>query len=180
MRLSGADLRADRREDGAYGDDPRRALIDSVSRSRFGRGAAVALIIGLSAGCVPTARTSAPYEFKAASAAEAVHSAVESDLLVLQAVRRGHVTAALVSVATSDAEDAASSSASSFMAIQPPHQANDDLRSRASNLFDDAQSTLGDARMAGRRGDRSGLEGTRPELEHIAAKLESFVEDHQK
>jgi hypothetical protein len=122
--------------------------------------------------CAPTARTAGPYRAHAARAVESVESSVQSDLILLRAVARDHTTAAYVSVATSDAEDAASSAASSFLSIQPPETHSEQLRAKASDLLDEATSVLGEARIEARRGDRRALLGLRPRLQIVAVALD--------
>src|SRR5947209_16934526 len=124
----------------------------------------MAVVVGA---CTPTARTAGPYRAKAVHTAQAVHSAVASDLLVLKAVRRKHTTAPYVSVATSQAEDDASSSASTFLSIQPPDDRSKGLRDELSDLLDDAQSALGNARMAARAGDHDDLLAAEPKLREV-------------
>ena len=127
--------------------------------------------------CTPTARTAGPYRAKAKKTAEAVHAAVGSDLLLLDAVRRRGTIASFVAVATSDAEDDASSAASTFLSIQTPSGAGSEaLRSSLSDLLDDAQAALGDARIAGRRGDRHALLAVRPRLTDIDNRLQRFAD----
>jgi len=157
-------------------------LVPAAGNARR-RDAARALVLASAAciglcSCTPTARTPGPYASKAASAAEAVHSAVASDLVLLVAVERGHTTAAFTSVAASDAEDDASSAASTFLSIQPPDHRSDKLRAELSDLLDDAQSALGDARVAARRHDRVGLLGTRDDLRAVARRLDAFQRAH--
>ena len=119
------------------------------------RAAIVGLLLAFTA-CAPTARTAGPFRAHAARAVASVESAVQSELLLLRAVERRHTTASYVSVATSEAEDEATSAASSFLSIQPPDHRSEKLRQRLDEIFGDASSVLGDARIAGRRGDRSG------------------------
>jgi hypothetical protein len=106
---------------------------------------------------------------------QAVHSAVASDLLVLRVVRAGRQTAAFVSVATSDAEDAASSAASAFLSIQPPDVRSQRLRDRLASLLDRAVTALGDARVAGRTGDDAGLLRLRATLAAVDRDLRAFT-----
>jgi len=126
--------------------------------------------------CVPTARTSGPFASKGRRTASAVHSAVASDLLVIEAVRRGHTTAAYVSVATSEAEDAGSEAINTFLSIQPPDRASEDLRDDLSKLFTFATDALGRARIVGRRGDRDALLAITDELQAIDAQLSNAAE----
>jgi hypothetical protein len=131
------------------------------------------------AACAPTARTSSVYESKASKSAEAVHSAVASDLVLLRAVRRGHTLAAYVSVATSQAEDDASSAGSSFLSIQPPSAKSVELRVRLAKILNNAQDALSTARIAGRHGDDNALLSTAPSLEKSARQLSRFAQAHQ-
>lgn len=130
--------------------------------------AVVALAVS---GCGSSARTSGPYQAKAANAAGAVASAVSSDLLVLRAVDRGSVAAPYVSVATSQAEDDASSAASTFASIQPPTRGDERLRRRLLDSFDSALRALAEARIAGRRGEYPGVLAARSRLASSKARL---------
>lgn len=136
------------------------------------RGALVAGLVALAYACAPTARTAGAYFAHAADAIDAVESTIESDLVLLRGVSRGHTTAAYVSVATSDAEDVASSAASSFLSIQPPGSRSQRVRARVADVFDEATSVLGDARIAARRGDRDALLAIRPRLRVISVALD--------
>jgi hypothetical protein len=107
--------------------------------------------------------------------AAAVRSSLAADLLLLNAVRTGHTTAGYVSTSTSQAEDDASAAASTFLSIQPPDGASEDLRSTLSDLLDRADSVLGDVRVAGRRGDRAALLRTRDDLTAAAHALDGFA-----
>jgi len=133
----------------------------------------------LVAACVPTARTAGPYAAKAVKTADVVRSAIESDLLVLEAVQKGRTIATYVSVATSDAEDHASSAGSTFLSIQPPDDDSERLRDDLSKLVTDAEDVLGEARIAGRRGDRDALLFTRAGLQRAADALDRFSEEHR-
>jgi hypothetical protein len=136
------------------------------------------LIIAMAA-CAPTARTAGPYAAKAVKTADAMHSAVASDLVLLGAVEQHHTFSAFVSESTSQAEDAGSSAASTFLSIQPPDDKSDQLRDQLSELLDDAQSALGDARIAARRGDRAALLKTKSDLEDVDKRLQDFAQAHQ-
>ncbi|TML89036.1 MAG: hypothetical protein E6G06_15225 [Actinobacteria bacterium] len=105
-------------------------------------------------------------------------SALNSDLLLIEAVSRGHTTAAYVSVASSQAEDSASGAASTFRSIQPPDHRSEVLRSDLGDLLEQAENSLADTRIAGRRGDHDALVSTRRELEQVAKKLRAFADQH--
>src|SRR4051812_5392730 len=129
-----------------------------------------------SAGCTPTARTPGPYAAKARATARAVHSAVASDVLVIEAVRRGHTTAAFVSVATSESEDAGSEAISTFSAIQPPDENSEQLRQDVSELLNFADDALSEARIAGRRGDTEALLASEDALQQVDEQLQHAAE----
>jgi hypothetical protein len=153
--------------------------VEVTRRAQIVLGALVALLVAsvvVVGGCTPSARTAGPFRAKAVKTAEAVHAAVGSDLLLLRAFRDGGHTAAFVSVATSDAEDAASSAASTFLSIQPPDEASQRLRDDLSDVLDRAQSALGDARIAGRRGDGAALLELQPRLADVDHDLQAFAE----
>jgi len=143
------------------------------------RALAVAVALVLLPACAPTARTPSVFQAKAANAAESVSSAVASELVLLRAVRAGHTTAAYVSTATSHAEDDASSAVSSFLSIQPPDDDSSQLRGELSDLLDTAVSALGDARIAGRRGDTTALLAMEPRLTAARRALDDFTAQHQ-
>src|SRR5439155_22307429 len=128
--------------------------------------------------CTPLPRTTGPYQSKAVKTAASARSAVESDLLLLEAVRMHRTIGTFVAVAASDAEDAASSAASTFLSIQPPDDRSDQLRDELSTLLNDAEDVLGDARIAGRRGDRDALLFTRAGLRRAADELDRFSQAH--
>src|SRR4051812_33139341 len=136
--------------------------------------AAAALMIASS--CTPTARTAGPYAAKAKATARAVHSSVASDLLLIEAVRRGHTTAAFVSVATSEAEDTASEATSTFSSIQPPDDNSEQLRSDLTQLLNFAADALSDARIAARRGDTDALVASGDALQQVDEQLQHAAE----
>jgi hypothetical protein len=129
--------------------------------------------------CAPTARTAGPYKAKAVKTAEAVASAVNSDLILIEAAKQKHTTAAYVSVATSQAEDSGSQAAATFRSIQPPDRRSDVLRSQLGDLLDEAEKSLGDTRIVGRRGDRDALVSSKNDLEQVATKLRDFADQHK-
>jgi hypothetical protein len=156
---------------------PRRAQ-PTPRRAAAGVAISAALFFALVA-CAPSARTAGPYRAKARKAVEAVHSATATDRLLVLSVRRGHTLAPYISVATSDAEDDASSASSAFLSIQPPDDRSDRVRQRVSDLVDDALSVLGDVRVAGRRGDRQALVGLEPRLADVAKRLDDLRDELQ-
>src|SRR5439155_26201727 len=105
-----------------------------MSVRRAGRALGCTLVMGLAA-CAPTAGTAGPYTAKAVKTADAMHSAVASDLLLLEAVQKRHTFDAYVSDSSSQAEDAGVSAASTFLSIQPPDDKSDRLRHQLSDLL---------------------------------------------
>jgi hypothetical protein len=109
-------------------------------------------------------------------AADAVHSSVASDLLLLAATEKGHTTAAYTSLSASQAEDDGSSAASAFLSIQPPTDATARVRHRAEALFSEAESVLADIRIAARRGDHERLRALQARANRVAKRLEQLAE----
>src|SRR6266536_589735 len=117
------------------------------------------MCIGLVA-CVAPARSLRAYEGKAGATAKAALSAVETARLAAEQAGAGRALAPFLSVVVSEAEGEASSVQSQFDSIQPPDPLCDRLRSRLDELLTQAASTLGDLRIAVRRGELNKL----PEL----------------
>jgi len=132
--------------------------------------------VALLVGCTPTARTPGPYAAKAKATARAVHSSVASDLLLIDAVRRGHTFAPFVSTSTSQAEDEASDAANTFLGIQPPDDDTEQLRSDFSEVLNRAEDALSSARIAARRGDNDALLATQPQLQAVDEVLQAIAE----
>jgi hypothetical protein len=148
-----------------------------IRRSLCGLGLAAACV--LAASCAPTARTTGPYEAKAASTIDAATSGLGTDLLLLRAVAERRALATVISVASSDAESDVSSAASTFASIQPPTARAERLRDRLTDLLDDAVDAASQVRIAARGGDRDGILSARAKvvaaraaLEHVERELE--------
>jgi hypothetical protein len=148
-----------------------------ILRALCGAGIAAACLVA--GGCAPTARTTGPYEAKAASTIDAAMSALGTDLLLVRAVDERRAFATTVSVASSDAEADVSSAASTFASIQPPTSKAERLRERLSKLLDDAVSASGQVRIAARRGDRAAILASRAPLAAARAALERAAEELQ-
>ena len=137
------------------------------------------LVLALALGaCTPLTRTAGPYESKAVKTAASVRSAVESDLLLLEAVRMHRTIGPFVAVAASDAEDAASSAASTFLSIQPPDDRSDQIRDELSHMLDATQDVLATVRIAARRGDERSLQFAEHGLRVSATELDRFRRRH--
>jgi len=141
------------------------------------RGCWLVLALALAA-CTPLTRTAGPYESKAVKTAASASSAVESDLLLLDAVRMHRTIGPFVAVAASDAEDAASSAASTFLSIQPPDDGSDQLRDELSNILDSTEDVLATVRIAARRSDDRSLQFAEHGLQASATLLEHFMRSH--
>ena len=124
--------------------------------------------------CVAPARSATDYENKAVDTAEAVLSSVQT----------GSLTAGLgpqqafppfISVALSDAEEAAASARRVFLSIQPPDERSDELRDQLSPLLDRSEDALSTARIVARRQDFDALSRTAGELSATAVSLERFI-----
>jgi len=148
-----------------------------MARHRLGS-TALLLVPVIAVACTPTARTAGPYHAKAIKAAQAIQSSVGTDALVLRQAVARRTTAAFMSVATTDAEDAASAAASTFLSIQPPDAGSERLRDAFSDLADDANAGLADARIAARDGDGPALRRAGARLKRLRDQIARFLAEH--
>ena len=129
------------------------------------------------AGCVGPSRTSADYREKAANAAEAMRSSVQTARLTVAANRGDKATARYTSLVLSEAEDDASSVATSFEVVQPPDlDASLDLRERVTSVFDEVTTVLGGLRIAARAGRHDELPRLAEPLPALARRLSVLME----
>jgi hypothetical protein len=140
-------------------------------------GVGIAGVCLLAGSCAPTARTTGPYEAKAASTVAAATSALGTELLLVRAVAERRAFATVISVASSDAEDDVAAAASTFASIQPPTARAERLRARLSDLLDDAVSAASKVRIAARRGDRAAILRSRAEVVRARAALERIGQE---
>ncbi|HUP87453.1 MAG TPA: hypothetical protein VM143_17510 [Acidimicrobiales bacterium] len=126
---------------------------------------------------VPTARSGADYDRKAAHTAEEVRSAVETARVALRADGDGRVFSRTLDVLVTEAEGDAGGAAKTFLAIDPKGPHADDTRHELASLLGDATATLADVRIAVRRGDAEELHSATTVLAKIADALEAFIED---
>jgi len=132
------------------------------------------LLLLLLPACVAPARSTTDYESKAVDTAEAVLSSVQTGSLV---VRLGpeQLFPPFISVSLSDAERSASSARSTFLSIQPPGPASDEVRVQLAGLLDRSEAALANARIAARRQDFDALRRSGDELSSAADDLERFI-----
>jgi hypothetical protein len=148
--------------------------------SWLAKGGALAACLAMS-GCatpVPTARSGADYDRKAAHTAEEVRSAVQTTIVALRSAADGRLLDRTLDVLVTEAEDDAGGAAETFLAEQPPDGGHTDAtRAALSQLLDDATAHLAAARIAVRRGDDEARHDELVELRHVADDLEAFTED---
>jgi hypothetical protein len=132
------------------------------------------LLLLLLPACVAPARSTTDYESKAVDTAETVLSSVQTGSLV---VRLGpeQLFPPFISVSLSDAERSASSARSTFLSIQPPDPASDEVRVQLAGLLNRSESALSSARIAARRQDFDALRRSGDELSSAANDLERFI-----
>lgn len=164
-------------EGGGYGWPVRAIQKGSGSRSNL-TPALVLVLVLVGSGCVPAARTSGPYQEKLVNAAGTIDSSVQSDLVLIDAVAKGHMLPPVVSVGTSQAADDASSATSTALSIAPPSKHDQTAREAFDQVASQAQSALDDAWIAGRRGDYPALLETRHDLEQVSGALGRFERRH--
>ena len=136
--------------------------------------AAVSLCV-LLAGCVSPALGPSSYRGKGQAAVQAALSEVETVRLVIEQLQRARIPTAYADETVSASEQALSSISDSFGSVQPPRQ-SDEVRSEVSELLDDANDVVGDARVATRRTDRAKLADLAGELHDLADRLRQAEE----
>jgi hypothetical protein len=134
------------------------------------------------AGCfhpmVGPARTFRSYELKAAHTAQTVDSAVNTAKLAARAAKKDGAFTSYLGVVVGQAESSASGTHQDFDAIQPPDQRADRLRSQLDNILQDVDSTIGDMRIAIRRGQADALPGLAKKLPELDRELQRFHDEH--
>ena len=136
---------------------------------------AVMLLVG---GCTGPVRSSPVYESKAGQTAEVVASAVQTALLAVDAAKDGKAYGRYLTQVLVEAEEDAGAAQGTFDGIQPPDDRADELRSQLDDLLTEATDTLGDLRIAARRGRFAELPELARPLPEVAAKLDAFAEAH--
>ena len=140
----------------------------------------VAVLVGLAlAGCVAPAPTTSAYEGKAERTAKDALTAVETARMAAQAGSQGRLSSAYLEVVLTNAEDAFGSIQHTFDSVQPPEgKAADDLRDALDGLLSDGSDTLGQLRIAARRGSVEDMAGAAGSLGKVAAGLDRFGQEH--
>jgi len=127
------------------------------------------------AGCVAPAPGIAPYQSKAARAAGAALSQVETARTAVAASQRGRLPQAYLEVLLSGAEDDLGSVQQAFDSVQPPDDPRADrIRTDLDDLLGQAADGLGALRIAARRQDTAELASTAHALELVASGLSTF------
>lgn len=137
------------------------------------------LLAAALAACVAPARSSGAYEGKAVAAAEVVHSAAESALVVVAALADRKLTGPFASVAVGEAERDAEGAADAFASVQPPDEVSDRLRTQLLAMTDAANDLLAQLRIAVRRFELGALERPFQALGDVSEQLNRFVEEHR-
>jgi hypothetical protein len=141
------------------------------------RGVLVVVLVSCAA-CVAPARSFDAYEGKAAAAARAAGSAVETALLTVDQADRDALFSPNASILVQEAEQDAASAEGSFSSIQPPDPASDRLRAELEGLLGPAVDRLAQLRIAARRGDLATMDEVAGPLRDVADGLERFAEEH--
>jgi len=128
--------------------------------------------------CTGPVRSFEVYESKAGQTAEVAASAVQTAVLAAEAARGGKAPGRYLTQLLVEAEETASSAQGTFDAIQPPDRRADELRATLDELLDEATGTLGDLRIAARRGRLAELPELAGPLPEVAGKLGEFAEAH--
>ncbi len=129
---------------------------------------------------VGPARSSDKYVGKATTTAESAASQLRSLRLAALAGARGRVFGPYLAVVASEAEDALSSLQGTFASIQPPGEADDEVRQTLEALLSDAVEHAADVRIAVRRGELSELDRTSLPLHNDARELDLFINEQSR
>lgn len=146
---------------------------------------AVALLAAACAtGCVShpigPARTHDKYVGKATTTAESAASQLRSLRLAALAGARDRAFGPYLAVVASDAEEALSGLQGTFASIQPPGEADDEVRDQLEPLLSDAVDHAANVRIAVRRGQLSTLEEMSRDLHNDARELDLFIEEQSR
>jgi hypothetical protein len=128
--------------------------------------------------CVLPARSFDAYEGKAATAARSAVSQARTASLTAITLERDRLGVPTAAVLLEDAESGAASARDSFASIQPPDAASDLLRSDLLPLLTRSAATIGDMRIAVRRGDVAQVVELSRELDRTSDDLERFADQH--
>ncbi len=138
---------------------------------------AIALVVGIHP--VGPARTFDDYEHKAKDTAESVLSSVQTARLTARLASEGRLLGTAASVLLSESDSGVGHAQQVFEGIQPPDAHADVVRARLLRLLDRSAATVQELRIAARRGDVESLRAKAAPLAGLAARLETFVEDHE-
>jgi hypothetical protein len=105
-----------------------------------------------------------------------VGSAAETARLAVDAAAGRKATGRYVAQLLAEASEEAAAAQGTFDAIQPPDRRADRLRDELDGLLDQAVSTLGELRIAARRGDDAELEKLAAPLPALSQRLDRFAE----
>jgi hypothetical protein len=141
---------------------------------RRGWGLVVAALV-VASGCAGSSRTADDYVLKAVNTAEAVHSAVETVRLGIDAAEHDRAFLPYLSRLFGDAEEDAGAAAMTFESVQPPDGASDALREELGTLLDAADDSLSAVRIAIRREDVDAVVARQQELADLSDALEAFI-----
>lgn len=132
------------------------------------------VLVVLATACVGPSFTVQDYWQKAANAAEAMRSAVETARLVTGAAAEGKTPGRYASLALSEAEMDAGSISESFKVVQPPSQRVQQLREELSAVLDASTSALASLRITAYRGDHRRLAELAADLPRLSSELARF------
>jgi hypothetical protein len=139
------------------------------------RAAVGVLLAACCAGCVAPAPGIGAYQGKAARAAGAALSQVETARTAVAASQQGRLPHAYLEVMLSTAEDDLGSVQQAFDSVQPPDDPRADrIRTDLDDLLGQAADGLGALRIAARRHDAGELASTAHALELVASGLSTF------
>jgi hypothetical protein len=117
---------------------------------------------------------------KATTTAESAASQLRTLRLAAVAGARGRAFGPYLGVLASDTEEALSSLEATFASIQPPSDADDEVRQALAPLLSDAVDHAADVRIAVRRGELTELEEKSRPLHNDARELDGFIRQQSR
>jgi uncharacterized protein YukE len=149
-------------------------------RSHSGKVSAILLAAALAAGtlssCVTPALDSGAFVENGKNALDSAISATASATLALNARVNGDATRAFSDVVVTDSEKAIAPIENSFGSVDPPSDADDQLRTSVLQAVGDAGDALSSARIAIRRDDPDAMRQAVEDLDGASQQLKTLRE----
>ena len=149
-----------------------------TARARSGRPAVLASVLAalLLSGCVAPAFDSGAFRRNAIQALDSAVSGARTAAIALEEHLGERVMRPYADTVVTESEDAIGPVEDSFGNVDPPTQADVQLRDEVGGLLSDTADVLADARIALRAGDREGMARSAVDLRTVADAMEQKSE----